>query len=212
MPQKKKKAKKKKTAKKKPQRTPPRPKPPTATMPETVKITPAPTAGKKIVDFEQKLDEQIAGPPEPEKRGRGRPRKEAEPEPEISTIDNKIIKDAICIPFDLWARSQKLNGLKLSDEEAQALSEPAKTLLDYYLPEVPAIAYAWGSLAITAYALTSPRLFMIEDERTKRSVKNEALRTADQTRRSQDQGQGPAPGPSDRMPRQDEIKPLKIAH
>lgn len=208
MTAKKKKAKTKKTTKKKPAAKVKV----QASDPAKVKITPTPTAGKKIIDFEQKLDEQIAGPPEPEKRGRGRPRKEAEPEPEISKIDNQIIKDAICIPFDLWARSQKLKGLKLSEEEAQTLAEPVKTLLDYYLPEVPTIVYAWGSLAITAYALTSPRLFMIEEERARRSAKNEALRTADQTRRSQDQGQGSAPGPSDRMPRQDEIKPLKIAH
>lgn len=182
--------------------------------PETVKITPPPTAGRKIVDFEQKLDEQLTTPPEPEKRGRGRPRKPIEPEPEISAIDNQIIIDAICIPFDLWARSQRLKGLKLSDEEAQALSGPVKTLLDYYLPEVPAIVYAWGAVAVTAYAITSPRIYMVQEERIRRSGKSETLRSMDQTgeERNQPNGSEKIPGPSERMPNKDEIKPIEIKH
>lgn len=201
---KKKKKKAKKTTKKLP-----KPKP---EKQEPVDVTAPPTAGRKVVDFERKLDDQIAGgPPEPEKRGRGRPMKEAEPEPS-ATIDNKIIKDAVCVPFDLWARSQKLNGLRITDEEAQSLSEPIKTLLDYYLPEVPAIAFAWGSLAITAYAITSPRLFMIEDERKVRKAKTESIRNADQagTETRPGQSQGRPDGPRDRFPRNDEITPLKI--
>jgi hypothetical protein len=178
-------------------------------------VTPAPTAGKKIVDFEEKLDEQIAGgPPEQPKRGRGRPPKEPQPEQQEPMIDNEIIKKAVCVPFDLWARSQRLKDLRLTDDEAQALSEPVKTLLDYYLPEVPAIAFAWASLAITAYAITSPRLFKIEEEREIRKRKNEALRNADQARKETRSGPGTRTShdqqESNRFPRSDEITPLKI--
>lgn len=182
--------------------------------PAKVNVTPHPTSGR-VVDFEQKLEEQIqGGPPEPEKRGRGRPRKEPEPEQVSATIDNKIIKDAVCVPFDLWARSQRLNDLRITDEEAQSLSEPIKTLLDYYLPEVPAIAFAWGSLAITAYAITSPRLFKIEEERKIRAGKNEALKNADQagTETRSGPGQGRPDDQHTRFPRTDEITPLKIKH
>lgn len=199
----KKKAKKKKEVKKKTSK--PKPKP------EQIKVTPQPTAGQKIIDFEQKLDEQISGvAPEP-KRGPGRPRKEPEPIPDIANIDNKIIKDAVQVPFDLWARSQGINNLRLTDDEAEQISAPIKTLLDYYLPEVPAIAYAWGALVITAYTLVSPRLFMLEQIRKDKSAKSENLRDqADRTRTSQNKD-GSA-GPPGRFPNQHDIKPIKIKH
>lgn len=201
MAKKKTKIKKKKPAKKK-QPTP---------KPEKIKVTPPPTAGQKVVDFEQKLDEQIAGrAPEP-KRGPGRPRKEPEPEPDITTIDNRIIKDAVQVPFDLWARSQRLKDLRLSDDEAEYLAIPIKTLIDYYLPEIPAIAYAWGALVISAYTLVSPRLFMIEQERKRRAAKSEDLRNqADRSRMSQN-NQGSAGQPVN-FPNRDEIKPIEIKH
>lgn len=208
------------TAKKKSKKKRPVRKPPEQKQPEqkpVVEVTPPPTAGKKVIDFEQKLDEQIAGgPSDPKKRGRGRPPKESQqPEPVPAVVGSNVIKDAVCVPFDMWARSQRLKGLRLTDEEAQTLVDPIRILLDYYLPEVPAIAYAWAALVITAYAITSPRLLLIEDERKLRQSKNEALRNSDQAKRSDSNAdigrdQGGSPGPSDRFPRTDEITPLKI--
>jgi len=127
-------------------------------------ITPYPTAGPRIIEFENKLKEKI----EPEKkRGRGRPpRQNAEGlDPGPATIPNEIVKQAIQVPFDLWAISQNLDGLKLTDQEARLLAEPAKALLDYYAPKVPTIIIAWSSLVVAAYSVMRPRLELIKDTR-----------------------------------------------
>jgi len=44
------------------------------------KVIPYPQAGRKITDFEDQLDQQLAAGSEPP-RGRGRPRKDAQPPP-----------------------------------------------------------------------------------------------------------------------------------
>lgn len=119
-------------------------------------VTPYPTAGPKVAVFEQKLDEQIAAGDKPK---RGRPPKPPEPEP--AQVSNEIIRQAVQVPFDLWAISQNFKDLKLDDKEAAMLSEPVKTLLDYYLPQLPTIVFAWASLTISVYAVMKPRLEMI---------------------------------------------------
>lgn len=121
-------------------------------------VKPYPQAGQKVTEFEDKLDQQLAGEAEQLKRGPGRPRKQAEPEPEPSQFDLQLIANAIKMPFDVWAKGQQVPELKLKDQEAMQLAKPVKDLLDYYLPKVPAIAFAWISLAITSYSVTAPRL------------------------------------------------------
>lgn len=122
------------------------------------KVTPYPAAGPKVIAFEDKLDEQLRGG-NGEKPKRGRPPKPLEPEP--AQVPSEIIKQAVQVPFDLWAISQNLKGLKLDDKEAAMLSEPVKTLLDYYAPQMPVIVIAWASLTISTYAVMKPRLEMI---------------------------------------------------
>ena len=127
---------------------------------EQIKVTPYPEAGKKITDFEEKLDEQLAGGEL--KKGPGRPRKTPEPEPEFAMTEN-LIAEGIKTPFELWSISQKLDELKLTDKEAAAMALPVKQLLDYYLPNVPLIALAWASLALTTKSVMSPRLILIAE-------------------------------------------------
>lgn len=129
--------------------------------PAAPKITPMPTAGRKVTDFESELDRQLAGEsPEAPKRGRGRPRKEApEPEPEL---DLAIVTPIVKMPFDLWALKNDLDKLKLDDKEARLIAEPLKQLLDYYLPKIPTIAYAWISLSVMSYTVLKSRLELVQ--------------------------------------------------
>jgi len=174
---------------------------------EPAKVTAYPSAGKKITEFEEKLDQQLAGD-EP-KRGPGRPRKEIEPEPEFAMAEN-LIAEAIKTPFELWALSQKLDELKLKDKEAAALAMPVKQILDYYLPNVPMIVLAWASLALTTKSIMAPRLVLIAE--IKKQRRPSTAKSAD----SKDDGQGgprpPAtpPGPGDANKFPTEIKTTSI--
>jgi len=124
-------------------------------------VTPYPDATKPILEFEDKLDQSLgAAGAAPGKRGRGRPRKETIPEPEFK-MDDQLIRQTVKMPFDLWAASQKVEQLKLTDPEAAAFALPVKRLLDYYLPNVPEIGIAWFSLAITSYTIMAARLAII---------------------------------------------------
>jgi len=125
-------------------------------------ITPAPTAGNKVLNFEKKLDAQIAAAPSQKKETRGRPRKDSLPPPAFG-MDTGIIKQGVKLPFELWAMSQKLPELKLSDPESQAIAAPVKLLLDFYLPNVPEIGIAWISLAISCYSIMAQRLSIIAE-------------------------------------------------
>lgn len=58
--------------------------------------------------------------------------------------------------------SQGVPQLKLRDEEAALIGPPVKELLDYYLPVMPPIAWAWISLSIAVYATMKPRLELIQ--------------------------------------------------
>lgn len=130
------------------------------TKPGSPKITPHPTAGHKVLDFEDRLDDALEAATE--KRGRGRPRKQPEPaEPEPQEVGLDIVKPVVKIPFDLWAASNELDELKITDQEAAQIAAPLKTLLDYYLPRIPTIAYAWLSLAVVSYTISKPRLELI---------------------------------------------------
>ncbi len=128
--------------------------------PSSVKVTPYPHAGKKIDDFEDKLDEQLG---EKTQAKRGRLRKEPMPAQPAFGMDEKIISDGFKLPFQLWSTSQKLPGLALTDTEALAISKPVKQLLDHYIPNFPEIGIAWLSLSISCYSIMSCRLAMIAE-------------------------------------------------
>lgn len=131
-------------------------------------IIPHPTAGKKVQDFEDVLDKQLAGDLEPAKRPVGRPPKEKEVEPEIPELTIDIVAGVVKIPFELWAISQGIEGLALTDEEAKPIAEPARQLLEYYLPQIPVIAYAWISVSTSLFWIMRSRLILIQEIRKQR--------------------------------------------
>lgn len=132
------------------------------------KITTHPTAGPKITEFEDLLDRQLAGDtgPPKSKRGPGRPPKEPEPEPPELTID--IVAGVVRIPFELWAIGQDVKSLALSDEEAKQMAGPAIQLLEYYLPKIPVIAYAWVSMSVSIFWVMRTRLLLIQEIKKQR--------------------------------------------
>jgi hypothetical protein len=126
-------------------------------------VTPYPTAGEKITEFEARLDAQLGADGGGAARGPGRPHKEqVSAERAEQTFDERLITQVVCIPFDLWALSQGVPQLKLRDEEAALIGPLVKELLDHYLPIIPSIAYAWISLSIAMYATMKPRLELIQ--------------------------------------------------
>ena len=143
---------------------------------EAPKITPMPIADSKILEFEEVLDRQLAGDkPAEKKRGPGRPPnppKEPEPEPPELTID--VIAGVVKIPFELWGISQGIESLALDDNEAQRIAEPAKQLIEHYLPQVPVIAYAWISVSVSTFWVMRSRLHLLQELRKQKEAKEPA--------------------------------------
>lgn len=141
-----------------------------SSMPESVKpkITPYPKAGAKVQEFEDLLDSRIAGDDQPPKRGPGRPPKEKQPESEQPKLTLDVVAGVVKIPFELWAIGQDVWQLKLNDDEAARIAEPAKQLLEYYLPKIPVIAYAWLSLSVSAFWVMRTRLLIIQELKKQR--------------------------------------------
>ncbi len=131
-------------------------------------IVPAPTAGKKVQDFEDILDKQLAGDMGPTKRPVGRPPKKEEVEPEPPELTIEIVAGVVKIPFELWSISQSVKSLALSDDEAKSIAEPARQLLEHYLPQIPVIAYAWISMSVSVFWVMQSRLRTIQELRKHR--------------------------------------------
>jgi len=131
--------------------------------PAQPKVTPYPTAGPKVQEFENVLDRQLAGDTGPPKRGPGRPPKEKQPEPEPPELTIDVVAGVVKIPFELWSISQSVKSLALTDEEAKRIAEPAKQLLEYYLPQIPVIAYAWISMSVSTFWVMQARLRTIKE-------------------------------------------------
>lgn len=132
-------------------------------------ITPMPTAGEKIIEFEKRLDRQLAGDTEAGPK-KGRPRK-LDPLNQIqqSEVDISVIGQAVQIPFDLWSVSQGVPELKITKDESILMAKPVKQLLDHYLPIFPEIAWAWISLGMVSYSIMKSRLELIAAIKNKRS-------------------------------------------
>jgi len=133
------------------------------------KITPYPQAVKKVTEFETVLDRQLAGDPAPPppKRGPGRPPKGPDPEPPELSID--VVAGVVKIPFELWSISQSVPSLSLTTEEANKIAEPAKQLLEFYLPQIPVIAYAWASFSVSIFWVMQSRLRTIQEIKLQRA-------------------------------------------
>ena len=133
-------------------------------------ITPMPTAGRKILEFEERLDKQLGGD-ETAGRKRGRPRNADRPEP--PEIDITDISNVVQIPFDLWALSQNCPELKITTNESILIAKPLKKLLDHYVPQVPEIAWAWISLGAVSYSIMKSRLDIIAEIKKQRTFSSE---------------------------------------
>lgn len=144
-------------------------------------VVPYPTAGRKITEFEDRLDQHLAAADVVKKRGRGRPPKEAEqPPPEI---DVKVIGQAIQIPFDLWAVGQDIPDLKISVQESTMIAKPLKVLLDHYMPNVPEITWAWISLGAVSYSIMKCRLVLIAEIKKERTSSEQVTGVKDRPER-----------------------------
>lgn len=142
-----------------------------ASAPTPVDMTPMPTGGRKVTEFQAALDEQIAAHPEPQHGGSrpGAGRKvqpKAPPAPEVQRLDPADISSAVTellrTPFDLWAAKAKLPELALTTDEAETVTKPVQVLLDFYVPNMRPIDWAWASLAITAVAIMRPRIILLQ--------------------------------------------------
>jgi len=131
------------------------------------KLTVYPAAGAKVQDFEDALDKQLAGDagPSAPKRGPGRPPKEKIPEPAEPQLTIDVVAGIVKIPFELWSISQSVKTLAISDEEAKRIAEPAMQLLEFYLPQIPVIAYAWISMSVSTFWVMQSRLRTIKEVR-----------------------------------------------
>jgi len=81
---------------------------------------------------------------------------------------NPLIVPVINGIFDHWAGAVKVEDLKLKEGEAESLALPITQLIAYYLPQMPPIALAWGSLGAAAYGIMGPRLTLLSEMRKKK--------------------------------------------
>jgi hypothetical protein len=204
---------KKKTAKKK-QTSKKRKFSPAKPDAEKQDVVPYPTAGARVEEFEKKLDQGLART-EPPKRGPGRPRKE-DVEAHDAEVAVELLQNVIKTPFELWAISQDVPGLALSDAESQQWAEPMKQLLDYYLPKIPTIAYAWIAWTTTTFWIFRPRMILLAEIRKQKQ--KEAGSVTDQRQSAESKnatGAGtPRPAPptidSSQFPTAEQVKPQTL--
>lgn len=133
-------------------------------------VTPYPRAGRKIKDFEDKLDQQLSGDSQCPHQGPGRSRPVDARPPGLDQIGPAIelVVNFVKLPFELWQiRVPQVKGLALTNPEAKQIAEPARELIEYYLPKIPPIAYAWASLAVAGFWIMRTRLVAIEEYRQK---------------------------------------------
>ncbi len=194
----KKKATKKKAAKKKTAQVP---QSAADREPPKVETSPMPTAGSRVTEFQRRLDEQISEHPKPAhggaRSGAGRPPKPDEkPDPEPQTVAPAIVTAAmgelIQVPFDAWSVKAGLPELKLSPAEVDMLIPPVQTLLDYYLPLMKPIDWAWASLGLTAVAVMRPRIMLLQ---SLQGTGQGPQHTTEAAERKPPRGVGPQPVP-----------------
>ena len=111
------------------------------------------------------------------KRKRGRPPKD--PNKKTTGASGKpfvlppqpdpVIANVLKIPFDVWAKSQKTDELKISEAEALQLSAPVKQLMDFYLPQISPIGYVWLSLGLSFSNIMIVKMSIVQKVRAERA-------------------------------------------
>lgn len=142
-------------------------------------------------DFKSKLQTARPALASPAKKKPGRPKKTAPPasaagnqaasattagesQAPQSTVDvSPVIAQLLKAPFSAWAISQQIDGLEISDAEANALAAPIKTLADHYLPQIPEIGWAWVSLGIQFSSVIMARVKLVQEKRKDREKKTD---------------------------------------
>jgi len=183
-------------------------KPAAEPTPAPPKVVPYPTAGQKVKSFEEKLEAQIKGKPQP--KAAVPPAAEPEQAPEVPV---ELIADFIKLPFELWALSQNLTLLALTQDEAMRLAQPTKKLLDYYFPKIPPIAYAWFNLNVSAFWIMRPRLKAIaiaKKVKEKSGGKDAVGPNGAVVQPGTGQPAAPTIKPGQNFPQATEIKPEKL--
>lgn len=129
------------------------------------KVDTYPQAGRKVKEFEEMLDQQLGDEAPGYQAPPGK-----EPQPETIKFDYAVIAQVCQIPFNLWSVSQGIDQLKLTDKEAKSMAMPIMNLLDYYLPQIPVIAWAWITVGVVAYSALESRLLLIQEIKKSRSI------------------------------------------
>jgi hypothetical protein len=118
---------------------------------------------KAAAQKEQLAEQQGTEQTEPKKRHRRtRAEIEAAEQANLNTQANPLFIPVLKMPFTVWANSVNDAKLLLSDEEAVQLATPITQLVNFYLPKVPPIAYAWTSLVLSAFAVMYPRMLYVK--------------------------------------------------
>ena len=82
---------------------------------------------------------------------------------------NLLLIPILKAPFSLWAAREKIEELRLLDEEAYKLALPLTQITEYFFPgKIPAIIYACSSLVFTGISIMQPRMNKIKEVRIER--------------------------------------------
>lgn len=163
----------KKTAKKRP-----------AVETPDVKVIPYPRAGENPA-FENLLDKMKDQVHEPEPRAVA-----AKEEPRILTAPD--VAELVKWPFEIWAQSQKLEKLRISDEEAKSVADPLTRILERHNVGrfIPPDALDGIQVAARVTPIMTERFKALKEERAKRGTEGSPSQTG-KARLRQDVPAGP---------------------
>jgi hypothetical protein len=127
-------------------------------------------------EFEAAVTPPIAEPTETDKDGRGGQRPGAGRPPGLTAVKAKVknlpqqpnqtIKKGLESLFLLWANRVNVDGLRLSEAEADQLALPVTQLQEFYFPDgVPEIAWVWMSAAFCIVTITDAKIRLIKAAR-----------------------------------------------
>ena len=112
-------------------------------------------------------DDKVGGPGKPGDKRKRRTKQEILDEKyraELGRLPqeaNPLLIPVISGLFTTWAKGVKVEDLKLTEDEVNNLALPITQLMAYYLPNMPPIVMAWGSLGANLYGVMSVRLELL---------------------------------------------------
>ena len=83
---------------------------------------------------------------------------------------NPMLSPILKMFFTFWAKGIEDNRIELTDKEANNLALPITQLMEYYLPNLPAIWFAWGNLGIQVTTIITMRLNIIKELKEKKNA------------------------------------------